>query len=242
MAIDKLTKAEIARRNGALSKGPTSAAGKAKSSANAVTHGLTAQQFFANPEQQAEFDSHLEAVRGHWQPQTSYELYLVTKLARAEFLHDRAEKIQDGLIDLQADTQAAEINRVFAFIDDRGIDCVAYKSLDDNSAAHRNMGRHVARLSRERSRTTELLLNARKHRPVVDLPAVEQPQPPAETAQQPVSNEQNAKRTEPTPAPQPAPRPVTAIHPVAPPQNAPRPADSPSEPAQNPEEPLCPAA
>jgi hypothetical protein len=48
----KLTRAEAARRNGARSCGPTTPEGNARSSQNALKHGLTAQAFTLLPGQQ----------------------------------------------------------------------------------------------------------------------------------------------------------------------------------------------
>lgn len=164
MQNQKLTRAEAARINGAKSRGPTSPEGKARSSRNAIKHGLSAKQFMVSPDEQEEFDNHLTAAICHWAPQSDYELYLVTKLARAEFLHDRAENIQTTLIDLETDIIGPEVARAFQTMDAIGAVSLGYKSLDDHSTAHRNMDRHLARLGRERIQARKALLEAIDYR------------------------------------------------------------------------------
>jgi len=162
--IDKLTKAEIARRNGALSRGPKTPEGKAISSRNGFKHGLTAQNFLSTPAEVELFRQHLDALVDFWNPQCSYEHYLVQKLARAEFQHDRAERLQYSMIDLETDIVGPEIQRAFQSIDETGALILGYRSLDEHSTSHRNMDRHVARLSRERVRALAALENAQARR------------------------------------------------------------------------------
>ncbi len=167
--VHKLTKAEIARRNGALSRGPKTPEGKAASSRNGFKHGLTAQNFLSTPAEVELFRQHLDALVGFWSPQSSYEHYLVEKLARAEFQHDRAERLQYSMIDLETDIVAPEIQRAFQSIDETGALILGYKSLDEHSTSHRNMDRHVARLSRERLRAVAALQNAQARRARVEM-------------------------------------------------------------------------
>ncbi len=173
------TKAGIARANGAKSHGPTSEAGKARSSQNAIKHGLTAKKFLCTPEDQAEFDRHLDAAIAHWAPQSDYELYLVTKIARADFQHDRAENLLITLIDLETDVIGSEIQRAFQTMDADGALALGYKSLNDHSSAHRNLDRHVARLARERTQARKALLEAIDYRRQLEAgeAAVPPPQP-----------------------------------------------------------------
>lgn len=163
-----LSKADIARSNGAKSRGPTSEAGKARSSQNAVKHGLTSKKFMILPGDQEEFNLHLAAVVSHWNPQTDYELYLVTKLARAEFQHDRAETIQTTLLELETDIIAPEIERAFETMTEIGAIALGYKSMNDNSSAHRNMDRHLARLTRERAQARKTLVETMAERRLRD--------------------------------------------------------------------------
>ncbi|MBL8217263.1 MAG: hypothetical protein JNK87_41465 [Bryobacterales bacterium] len=151
-ASTPLSKADIARINGAKSHGPTSDAGKARSSQNAIKHGLTAKKFMGTPEEQAEFDLHLAATIAHLSPQTDYELYLVTKIARADFLHDRAEDMQNALLDLQLAAIYDDTVETFPNIDLLGANATAFRILDDKSSAHRNLDRHIARLAPNASR------------------------------------------------------------------------------------------
>jgi hypothetical protein len=151
-------KAETARQNGRLSKGPITDEGKARSSQNALKHGLTAKKHLPlSPSEHDALEAHTTAVQSHWNPQTPYELYLTAKLARAEFLHDRAEMLQLSLLDMEIDINADKIIEAFQSIDPSGLLAVGFKSLNDHSSAFRNLDRHLVRLSRERVRTTALL-------------------------------------------------------------------------------------
>lgn len=144
--IAKLTKADIARRNN-------------------FRHGLTAKNFLATPGDRDAFRQHLDALVEFRNPQCSYEHYLVEKLARAGFQHDRAERLQHAMIDLETDIVGPEIERAFQSMDETGALILGYKSLDEHSAAHRNMDRHLARLSRERLRAKEAIHDALALRP-----------------------------------------------------------------------------
>ncbi len=194
-----LTKAGIARLNGAKSHGPTSEAGKARSSQNAIKHGLCAKKFLCTPEDQAEFDRHLAAAIAHWAPQSDYELYLVAKIARADFQHDRAENLLITLIDLETDVIGSEIQRAFETMDADGALALGYKSLNDHSSAHRNLDRHVARLARERMQARKALLEAIGYRQKLEAEQapIAEPEPVPAAAEVPGS-ENKKLQTEPT--------------------------------------------
>ncbi len=62
-----LNKAEIARRDGALSTGPVSAEGKARSARNALRHGLCSRSLILHDaEEAAEFADLRAAMLGRW--------------------------------------------------------------------------------------------------------------------------------------------------------------------------------
>jgi hypothetical protein len=172
----KLTRAEAARQNGARSQGPKSADGKARSSQNARKHGLSAKTFLVSPDEQDAFDFQLAALRDFWDPQSAYEDFLVVKLARAEFMHTRAEDIQNNLIEVETDIIAPEIYQSFEAIDAQGALTLGYRSLNDSSSAHRNIDRHLARLSRECIRAREAIQLAIAIRRERDATATPQPQ------------------------------------------------------------------
>lgn len=68
--LTKEEKAFIARVNGAKSKGPKTARGKAISSKNALRHGLTSRKIVVEGlESDAEFKRFRTGIRNHYQPQ-----------------------------------------------------------------------------------------------------------------------------------------------------------------------------
>ena len=92
-----LNKAEIARSNGAKSNGPIAEAGKAISSQNARTHGLTSARVVLPHESQEEFD-HLEAgIAKHFNPVSEFERELVHEMAAARWRLRRIEEMEAAL-------------------------------------------------------------------------------------------------------------------------------------------------
>lgn len=69
------------RENASKSTGPRTAEGKARSSQNAITHGLTAKQFVIDGEDPEEFAALFEGLVEDYGPKTKFELYLVEQVA-----------------------------------------------------------------------------------------------------------------------------------------------------------------
>jgi hypothetical protein len=65
---------DAARTNGAKSQGPVTPDGKARSSQNARTHGLTSQRLFIAPEDKPEFQQLLDQLKNEIKPKGILEL------------------------------------------------------------------------------------------------------------------------------------------------------------------------
>ena len=78
------------RRNARHSTGPKTAAGKAKSSMNALRHGLRARTVVILDEKREDFDEILVALQNHYQPQNPPEQHLVDQAAIAQWKLVRA--------------------------------------------------------------------------------------------------------------------------------------------------------
>ncbi len=90
-------KVEANRRNAKKSTGPRSAAGKAKSSRNAVKHGLLAGRIVLadNAEEDPQqFDLLLDGLRDDYQPQSTIETMLVERLAASFWRLRRAYRFE----------------------------------------------------------------------------------------------------------------------------------------------------
>src|SRR5689334_13312545 len=102
---------EASRLNGALSSGPVTAAGKARSALNSVRHGLSGRIFFLLPDEDpAEFAAHEAELVAEFRPRDQAEREAALALVRLmwrEISGDRLEaqvlgdlfaaaKIEDG--------------------------------------------------------------------------------------------------------------------------------------------------
>lgn len=79
------THADAARQNGALSQGPVTAEGKARSSQNARKHNFFTSITALPTEDKSIFDSLLEDFTAEHQPSTPTEYHYVREMADAEF-------------------------------------------------------------------------------------------------------------------------------------------------------------
>jgi hypothetical protein len=97
-----LTQKKLAanRRNQKLSHGPATAQGRERLRAAHLRHGFYAQAeevaLRALGEEPAEFQELLEGLREKWNPADALQEGLVTRLARALWLMNRADRMQEG--------------------------------------------------------------------------------------------------------------------------------------------------
>jgi hypothetical protein len=79
--------------------GPKSKETKAISSRNSITHGLTARRWL-NTEEQALFDETVEAFNSDFDPQTSIEKVLISKIAECSVRLIRIQQVENAMFDL----------------------------------------------------------------------------------------------------------------------------------------------
>src|SRR5580704_5572735 len=91
------SKSESARANGAKSRGPSSDAGRARSSQNSLKHGLTSETLVLPSEDPAEFHALLTAYLQQFQPGGPVELDLVHEMVAAKWRLDRIALIETQL-------------------------------------------------------------------------------------------------------------------------------------------------
>ncbi len=115
-SMSPIEKAEISRRNGQLSEGPTSAEGKRIVSRNALKHGLSSETIAVKSEEQAAYALRLQSWVAQLTPSGLIELMLVERICRNSWKLEKIAEREDELLDLRLamtddDETAAEIER-----------------------------------------------------------------------------------------------------------------------------------
>ncbi len=121
---------EASRRNGARSKGPKTAEGKARVRLNALKHGLTAKTVVLPNESVEQLEHRIEAWKAEFLPRSEVEDYLVERAVHASWALDRAERtiaarltdlVQYGTLDRdEAEADLVEDDSRRLFWDPRG--------------------------------------------------------------------------------------------------------------------------
>ena len=110
MATKKLSRSQQARINGAKSKGPTTAEGKAISSANSLKHGFASLvNVVLRVEDKLAFETHLNNLRNSIKPRDYYEQTVVDQLASITRRQARLAGLETALIDAQVDFQESHV-------------------------------------------------------------------------------------------------------------------------------------
>jgi hypothetical protein len=146
------TRAETARRNGALSRGPATAEGKARSARNATRHGLSSGTLVPRDgNEAAELAALRAALLARHQPWEAAEAHWVEELACVTWRQRRLRALEAAVLARTGEAGSAEAQPVLPSL--------------------ATVARYRARLERERRRAGEELAALRRQRPSVPEPA-----------------------------------------------------------------------
>ena len=133
------------RHNGALSSGPISPDGKARSAQNATRHGLTGGPVVLPSESQEEYDAFLYSFTKAYRPRTLAELDRIQQMAAGQWRLRRIEHMEAAILNQAFERQMESMG------DDADPDIAmerAYADVAENSKGWRNLDRHQRTLER----------------------------------------------------------------------------------------------
>jgi hypothetical protein len=151
-------KIDSARRNGALSKGPVTDAGKRASSQNGFTHGILTKTIVLEGESKERFDELHCSLIAEFQPRTTTEAALVETMTIARWRLLRVLAIQKASLDLEMARQETELAPAYRA-------ALVFKELADNSRLLELLNRYEISYDRQFSRALSLLLKLRANSP-----------------------------------------------------------------------------
>jgi hypothetical protein len=132
------------------STGPRSAAGKQRSSQNALTHGLTSRSPVLPSEDQAAYDTHRRQFFDEYQPATPTETQLTQELADTAWRLNRIPLLEAALLDRAANPPTDQAAIAFDIVD-------AHRALA-------TLGLHYQRLSRQFQKTLDTIREIQSER------------------------------------------------------------------------------
>jgi hypothetical protein len=153
-----------ARANGAKSQGPVTPEGKAKSSLNAISHGLTASTLVLTTESKEKYEAVLASYREEYDPQGPTENALVEQLTAAEWLQSRTASMITALMDTTMDRMEKEISNEFEHIDNAVRTTLAFGNQADNSTTLALLNRYATRHARDYHRALRQLREIQSER------------------------------------------------------------------------------
>jgi hypothetical protein len=138
------------RANSRHSTGPRTAAGKQRSSLNALRHGLTAASPILPSEDQAAYEAHRRGFFDEYQPATPTETQLVMEVADTAWRLNRIPSLEAALLDRAANPPNDQARIDFDIVD-------AHRALA-------TLGLHYTRLSRQFQKAVDHLREIQSER------------------------------------------------------------------------------
>jgi hypothetical protein len=151
---------EINKANAQHSTGPKTAAGKQRSSLNALRHGLTGQIVVMPTEDLAAYQLHLTSFTDEYHPVGATEANLVQALADTSWRLNRVAALETNLLTLGMTNANSFVDGPAQVQDAMSI----VASLESQSKALSNLSLHSQRLSRQFERTVAQLRELQKAR------------------------------------------------------------------------------
>jgi hypothetical protein len=148
---------ETSRQNGAKSHGPVTAAGQARSSQNALRHGLTAAVVVLPHESQEEFNQLLKHYIHDFRPATRSQQDLVETLAATRWRTNRLVAMESRLFEQELARNLEAINQEFAGVDDTGKMAFALDKMVNTSKTPAHLLRYESQLNRTYDRALKHL-------------------------------------------------------------------------------------
>ena len=159
--MSNLTKAESARINGAKSRGPKTPQGRAISSMNAYSHGLTAKTLILQSEDPDQFAKMLNSYFDYLQPTNPIEVDLIADMVAARWRLRRIWRFETAMIDIEMDAQSPDFEKRFGKYDEDMRGGAAFSSLADKSRGLSTALRYDIHLSRTYRRSLQELYRLR---------------------------------------------------------------------------------
>jgi len=164
LGMPSQSKSDTARANGAKSRGPVTPEGKAKSSRNALKHGLTASIEALPGESQQDLDDLLEAHRSAYRPVGALEEELVRTLTVTRWRLRRIAVLESEVLDIELCQSEEDLEEEFSEIEDLGRLGFVFRKLADGSQVLALLIRYESALTRTVDRTFKHLLAIQKLR------------------------------------------------------------------------------
>ena len=153
--IDRATnRAAVNKANAQHSTGPRTAAGKQRSSLNALRHGLTGQTIVLPTEDQSAYQRHSQSFLDECQPKGAIETQLVQSLLDTSWQLNRAAAVETNLFSLGITEMEDRIRANHPEAEAALAMALAYR---EHNRAFANISTYRQRLTREFERTLILL-------------------------------------------------------------------------------------
>ena len=163
MSTEKQKKAN--RENAKKSTGPRTPEGKARSSQNALKHGLLARDAVMADEDPAEYDRQLQILEENLFPKNAIEFELVLQIADSRWRLRRITRIEAGLTTYQyhgTDRSTRERYPDTVAPGRNGENQLLGKSMQDHTQALHNLARYRTMTSRDITRALRMIRQLRK--------------------------------------------------------------------------------
>jgi hypothetical protein len=155
-------KSDTSRANGSKSRGPKTDAGKAKSSRNALAHGLTANFIVLDNESQDDFELFLRSYVERFDPGDQVELELVRTMAVTRWRLRRVANLETALMVNQLELCTDEIEETFEWLDPENRRAYAFEKMAEGKGLSLLI-RYEASLTRVYERAAKDLAGLQNH-------------------------------------------------------------------------------